>query len=522
MTVNISFFNIDVVAAYYLAVFACFGCYCMQLAAVYCVSRISGYCACCYTGNLTVLIESNLAVNYGIAILHVNRCALTVNHTCSSCCTIQCQFSITIGNSVAGYVDICQFCTIISIYAIFGCNSAGSFDSTIGTTDAYILTGNITHHDIIVQVNFINLLAINSSFFNISVVAIYNLAVLACFSCYSMQLAAVYSIGGISSDCTCCYAGNLAVYSNSYFAQLSAFSGDLAVVAVCIAYIQLTVTQCGIFIEYAIFQNYVADFAFGCGYFAVFIYNQFAVGSIECAVAVYEERYSAVFICSTYGQVVFCVQGIGLDGVYTGHVAFFIDSYLTKFSGFRSDLAVVAVCIAYIQLTVTQCGIFIEYAIFQNYVADFAFGCGYFAVFIYNQFAVGSIECAVAVYEERYSAVFICSTYGQVVFCVQGIGLDGVYTGHVAFFIDSYLTKFSGIRSDLAVATACIAYEQLAINQFGITGVYAIIQNYVACGYVAVFIYNQFAVGCIECAVAVYEERHGAVFICSTYGQVVF
>ena len=51
---------------------------------------------------------------------------------------------------------------------------------------------------------------------------------------------------------------------------------------------------------------------------------------------------------------------------------------------------------------------------------------------------------------------------------------------------------------------------------------YAIIQNYVACGYVAVFIYNQFAVGSIECAVAVYEERHGAVFICSTYGQVVF
>ena len=136
------------------------------------------------------------------------------------------------------------------------------------------------------------------------------------FLLYRMELTAVYSVSGISSDCTCCYAGNLAVFSNSYFAQLSTFSGDLAVVAVCIAYIQLTVTQCGIFIEYAIFQNYVADFAFGCGYFAVFIYNQFAVGSIECAVAVYEERYSAVFICSTYGQVVFCVQCVGLNGVY--------------------------------------------------------------------------------------------------------------------------------------------------------------------------------------------------------------
>ena len=95
-------------------------------------------------------------------------------------------------------------------------------------------------------------------------------------------------------------------------------------------------------------------------------------------------------------------------------------------------MAVVAACIAYEQLTITQCGITGEYAIFQNYVADFAFGCGYFAVFIYNQFAVGSIECAVAVYEERHAAVWICSTYGQVVFCVQCIGLDGVCTGNVA------------------------------------------------------------------------------------------
>ena len=130
----------------------------------------------------------------------------------------------------------------------------------------------------------------------------------------------------------------------------------MAVVAVCIAYIQLTVTQCGIFIEYTVFQNYVADYAFVSCYlaefslrsnqFAVFVYNQFAVCCIECAVAVYEERYSAVFICSTYGQVVFCVQCVGLDVVCTGNVAFFVDGYLSKFSGFRSDFAVVAVIIA--------------------------------------------------------------------------------------------------------------------------------------------------------------------------------
>ena len=99
-------------------------------------------------------------------------------------------------------------------------------------------------------------------------------------------------------------------------------------------------------------------------------------------------------------------------------------------------MAVVGACIAYEQLAISQFGMTGEYAIFQNYVADFAFGCGYFAcgyvaVFIYNQFAVGSIECTVAVYEERHAAVWICSTYGQVVFCVQYIGLDGVCTGNV-------------------------------------------------------------------------------------------
>ena len=204
-----------------------------------------------YTSNVAVLINGYLIVNLNIA-------------------AIQNDGGSAVGDFVAGYVDICQFCTLISIYAIFGCNSAGSFDSTIGTADAYILTGNITHHDIIVQVNFINLLAINSSFFNISVVAIYYLAVFACFGCYCMQLAAVYCVSRISGYCTCCYAGNLAVFSNSYFAQLSAFSSDLAVVAACIAYKQLTVTQCGIFIEYAVFQNYVANFAFVSSYFAKF------------------------------------------------------------------------------------------------------------------------------------------------------------------------------------------------------------------------------------------------------------
>ena len=161
-----------------------------------------------------------------------------------------------------------------------------------------------------------------------------------------IQLAAVDSVSRGFAYFACCYAADLAVCSNSHLTQLSACGGDLAVVAACIAYVQLTVTQCGITGIYAVLQYYVADFACSCDYFAVFIYGEVVVCCVECAGAAYKERHNSVFCHSTYGQVVFCVQGVGLDGVYTGNVAFFVDGYLTKFSGFRSDLAVVAACIA--------------------------------------------------------------------------------------------------------------------------------------------------------------------------------
>ena len=63
----------------------------------------------------------------------------------------------------------------------------------------------------------------------------------------------------------------------------------------------------------------------------------------------------------------------------------------------------------------------------QYYVADFTCSCDYFAVFIYGEVVVCCVECAGAAYKERYGAVFICSTYGQIVFCVQGVGLNIVY-----------------------------------------------------------------------------------------------
>ena len=308
-----------------------------------------------YTGNVAVLIKGYLIVNLNIA-------------------AIQNDGGSAVGDFIVGYVDICQFCTIISIYAIFGYNSAGSFDSTVGTADAYIFASQIAKHDILVHVNLVELLTVNISFFNIDVVAAYYLAVFACFGCYCMQLAAVYCVSRISGYCACCYTGNLTVFSNSYFAQLSTFSGDLAVVAACIAYKQLAVTQCRMTGEYTVIQYYVTDFAFGCGYFAVFIYNQFAVGSIECAVAVYEERHGPIYICSAYGQIVFGIQCIGLNGV--------------------------CICIT---------------------------------IFIYREFAVCCIKCAVAVYEERRSTICFCSTYCYAACCYTAACPDSAFAAADAY-----------------------------------------------------------------------------------------
>ena len=187
----------------------------MQLAAVDSVSRGAADFACSYAADLAVLINGNLIVNLNIA-------------------AVQNDGGSAVRNLVAGYVDVCQLAALVSIYAIFGCNVAGGFDSTVGTADVYIFAGQVTKHDILVQVNLVNLLTVIIKFFNIDVGAVYHFAVFACFGCYCMQLAAVYSVSRISGDCTCCDAGNLAVFSNSYFTKLSAFSINVAVVTVII------------------------------------------------------------------------------------------------------------------------------------------------------------------------------------------------------------------------------------------------------------------------------------------------
>ena len=152
------------------------------MAAVDSVSRGAADFACSYAADLAVLINGNLIVNLNIA-------------------AIQNDGGSAVRDLVAGYVDICQFCTFVSIYTILSCNVASGFDSTIGTADVYIFAGQVAKDDILVHVNLVELLAVNIGFFNVDVVAAYYLAVFACFGCYSMQLAAVYSIGGISGYC---------------------------------------------------------------------------------------------------------------------------------------------------------------------------------------------------------------------------------------------------------------------------------------------------------------------------------
>ena len=101
----------------------------------------------------------------------------------------------------------------------------------------------------------------------------------------------------------------------------------------------------------------------------------------------------------------------------------------------------------------------IVYAILQNYVAYFACGCGYFAVFIYVEFIVCCVEIAGAVYKERHDSVFSHSAYGQVVFGVQCVGLNGVY-------INVFVQLNLNLSAVMAYADVLVAAEVNKITGF--------------------------------------------------------
>ena len=249
-----------------------------------------------YTGNVAVLINGYLIVNLNIA-------------------AIQNDGGSAVGNLVTGYVNICQLAALISVYTIFGCNSAGSFDSTIGTADAYILTGNITHHDIIVQVNFINLLAINSSFFNISVVAIYNLAVLACFSSYFLQLLFGCSLTGsckaiISSSCIAksAYSCSSAIHNNIACCYTAACPNRA--LAAADVYISVVIISCKFNIVFQLNLNMgtiIADVnvlvttevnSFTGSYFRCFAAVSGQIPALVCVLCYFADFLQLLFGCS--------------------------------------------------------------------------------------------------------------------------------------------------------------------------------------------------------------------------------
>ena len=125
--------EINIVTGFYIG---CFGCYTvsrqipafisvsgsffyfLQLAYVYSIIIIN---ACCYAADFAVLIEGNLAVDYGVTILHVNRCAFTINNACSACCTIQCQLSIAVSNGGNISQIACNINLVIGL-AVFNCS----------------------------------------------------------------------------------------------------------------------------------------------------------------------------------------------------------------------------------------------------------------------------------------------------------------------------------------------------------------------------------------------------------------
>ena len=152
--------------------------YCLQLAYVYSIG-ISNTCS--YTGNLTILVEGNLAVDYGIAILHVDRCALAVNHTCSSCCTIQCHFSI----AIADRFDIFQ------IFVQFNLNSFNAVFCILAYADILVT----------IEVNII------TGFY---IFCFGQNTISSKFPSAVLQLAYVYCI---SISYTCCYVGDYFIVS---------------------------------------------------------------------------------------------------------------------------------------------------------------------------------------------------------------------------------------------------------------------------------------------------------------------
>ena len=144
--------------------FTCFGCYCIQLASVYCVSRICRNFAVCYAGNLATFFNDNI-INLNLAA--ICKANATCTCTCAGDGSNACQ---SIFQRNANFITIIAYLNV-SIAIKFNCSARF----------------------------YIRCIAILS----------FQLPTLACASSsftYLLQLCYVYCVSIFS---TCCYIGNL-------------------------------------------------------------------------------------------------------------------------------------------------------------------------------------------------------------------------------------------------------------------------------------------------------------------------
>ena len=148
--------------------FTCFGCYCMQLATVYCVSRICRNFAVCYAGNLAGIVNGNLIIKLDAIICKANAA---------------CAFTFAGDGLNASQLFFQRNANFITIIAYLNVSIAIKFNCSARF--------------------YIRCIAILS----------FQLPTLACASSsftYLLQLCYVYCVSIFS---TCCYVGNLASYA---------------------------------------------------------------------------------------------------------------------------------------------------------------------------------------------------------------------------------------------------------------------------------------------------------------------
>ena len=255
--------------------------YSVQLAYVYCIIIIN---ACCYAADFAVLVNTYNAIDYGIAALHVNRCAFTVNNACITCFTIQCYLSTAVAdglnacqilvqlNAVVSYVVVLSFCS----YCYIAVTAYGCAVCIYGVNHMSVICGSLVYISNV------------SATFNLS---------FSCGCCCAdvFQLAIVYSVSICS---TFCYVSNLLAVC------VQTAAGDICLVAITNASIRHIELSC----LYAVYSQ-------------VFLQGQTICSNLK-VVFTFLKFYRNCIIFSTNGNAiaccisgVFCIYGVNILSV---------------------------------------------------------------------------------------------------------------------------------------------------------------------------------------------------------------